>query len=412
MRCYSCLAYLLLLPLLSGCPTDKSGKPPAARRATEALSPEIKVVLDLAYEEGRNNNSFPHPSGGFIVCSAGGGLQAAVARRDETGKVLWTCGVEGNMATALLHVDDAGRIYVISETEELFVISEEGELLWSMPKIRHWPTPDNFGNGDDNIYLLINEELKCLDRNGKVIWNRTRLGRSQTLLVDRQEREKPLLYYAALEPTQDIRYGGRLIIRMCMDSQGEGIWRRQQKVRETAYTSFFPGALAMLEDRSLVVLLSDSVFSLDGKGEATALLDEEEPAAEGAASLVGAEAHRLENGNILICNNNQRLRSGAMRILELSPAGEKLSDVTIDGTSAGFLNSGVGSAWYDLQSDRVYLFLERVQGIGKGRIAVLDRKGTKLAEYESGFGYITFFQKRSDGRVLAHREGGDLLLLP
>jgi hypothetical protein len=399
------IALLCMLPLAAGCDLDE-------RNARAGMDPEVELMLNVR-SELFPVNSFIHSAGGFLVCRESQGNTASIARVDAAGEELWRSELSGSKSVIVIHVDDLGRIYLISSNQELLVLDEGGSQLWNLPKLHGNVGADNFGNAGDDIYLLANEEMMCVDHDGKPRWIQTRYGKSQSFAVLRRSGEQPLLYYLGVEPTADISTGKSLKIWYGLDGDGKGLWRKQEQVLDTIKNPVDPGRLQITEDGRKFIRLKDELLELDDTGQATLLLSfgEDDPDAK---RFLDGWINVTPDGNYLISNNNHRLLSESLHLLEFTPEGEIISKHEFTQADHKLVSEadydGVG--YYDVASRRVYLYFATERADERGWVTLLDLAGTKLAEYRTGSGRITRFFTLDDGTVCAERSGGDLLRLP
>lgn len=402
---FPALLTLAILALTAGCDMDE-------QRARAGMDPQVELILNVR-SEPFNVNSFLHPAGGFLVCREGQGSTGSIARIDNDGAELWRTELSGSKSVTVIHVDDLGRIYLISSNRELLVLDEAGAQLWNLPKLHGNVGAANFGNAQDDIYLLANEEMMCVDHNGKPRWIQTRYGKSQSFAVLRRPDQTPLIYYLGVEPTADISTGKSLKIWYCLDGDGKGLWRKQEQVLDTIKDPVDPGSLQITEDGRKFITLQDMLWDLDDTGLATQLVSFPEDDPDAARFLDGWISLTPE-GNYLISNNNHSLLSDSLHLLEFAPDGEILSQHEFNQTDHQ-LDSATdfdGVGYYDVGSRKVYLYFATERADERGWVTLLDLAGNKLAEYRTGSGRITRFFTLDDGSVCAQRSGGDLLKLP
>ena len=399
------LVLALLCTVAASCDMDE-------RKARAGMDPEVELILNVP-SEPLKANSFIYPPGGFLICREGQGETGSVARVDDVGKEIWRIDLDGSKSATVIHADDLGRIYLITSKRELIVLDKAGEQLWNLPKLHGNVGADNFGNEGDDIYLLANEEMMCVDHNGKPRWIQTRYGKSQSFAVLRRPGKEIRIYYLGIEPTADISTGRSLKIRYCLDGDGKGIWRKQEQVVDTAKDPVDPGSLQITADGRVFVRLQDGLWELDDQGEMTELVrfGDDEPH---SAMYLDGWISQTADGNYLITNNNHSLLSQSLHLLEFAADGAILSkyEFTQDNLQLENESPHDGVGFYDEHSQSIYLYFALERADQRGWVSLLDLNGNKLAEYRTGAGRITRFFNLPDGSVAAQREGGDLLHLP
>ncbi len=419
------LAFLLMATLcLAACNNPRSSE------ALRGVDPAIDLLLDMTY--GDYCTSFLHPDGGFLVCREGIRGWGTVARLDSSGAELWRAEVGSTNGVEVVGVDNTGRIYAYSKDRVLDVISPDGTVLWSRKELSDEISPAQISEDGSSIMVQTRRGLLLLDRDGNEVYRLDYQAPNHYDLQGYFHRDDDdvlrmlLGWHFTGDPPDPASCG---VHYEMLDSRGEPIWQHSAGGLTPGNSSLdnagltdrhTVGRLRVMPDGRAILLREDMLFEFDSQGQAQQIAyDLEDP--QILFSMLDEESALTPEGNYLFCDSNTEVSEGnGLMVLEFSPAFALLhmrnyNHTDIDGESSGEgqphpQRKGLG--YYDMYTRQVYLYLDRDYGARSGSIFLLARDGSILDAWKTGEGSISQFFRREDGRIVARRSGGDLLLLP
>ncbi|MEZ5338270.1 MAG: hypothetical protein R3F46_08370 [bacterium] len=372
--------------------------------------------LEVLYQapEGREwRGCYPYPGGGFLLCREDRVQHGSISRLDEAGKEIWHCGLTATAELQVLHIDDAGSIYVTSGEHGLEVISAEGGKLWSALHLLPTPEPDWLGAAAEPKFMICADELQCRDASGKLLWTQEHKGHSRHLAVDRQADGSVRLYYSGTEQRPDAADGNVEIVHLLLDGDGNILDSGSRFQSEGRWSFSYTGRFRLPGDGRVFMLRDNMVFELlpgEGMQVFIQLSDNEEY----KRMFLEGDMYLTPEGNYLFATNNCSLQTSSLDLLEYSPQGELLHAHILHtwdiGSEAGVALDGL--AYYDMYSRLCYFYVEASLHAMRGSIRVTDLTGKVLAEYPAGKLPITRFFREDSGTIVAQRLDGTLLRIP
>ena len=387
---------------------------------------DSRLELLLGFDDYDFAKPMLHPDGGYLVSKDGKGKPSHILRLDEDGKEIWNSQIMGTDDVDIFAVGDDGRIYITSIDRMFEVLDGDGNPLWRREKVFGEMNDASVGTNGHPHLVTRNEGVILLDDTGGEIW--------QNLL----ETDGPWTGYAYRSDDGSMqlvmgwhRLDNSVASGKCeytyreYDEQGKELWNYHYPGPGSGpgenpvyrdHSSHYPDKVRVMPDGRVLLRSGGKVYEFDRKGGIMELSYD--------GILVDlmfdndVEAELTGDGNYLFTHANDP-HMQTLVMFEMTPDLELIHDHR---WNAGLVREKTGRdlpsdnsrlvGYYDSGNQLAYLFCEDDYATSQGAIYVFSLQGDLLDEYRFGKRTLEEFIPREDGRMLAHRRGGDLFLLP